>query len=158
MIADIGAGSGYLTFRLQPVVPEGRVLAVDIQPEMLEAIEAKRLDLGVDNVETVLGTVTDPSLADESVDAALMVDAYHEFSHPREMMEGVVRALVPGGLVYLVEYRAEDPDSPISPLHKMTAKQARREMEAVGLELVENREGLPRQHVLVFRKPPHVGQ
>jgi hypothetical protein len=81
-----------------------------------------------------------------------MVDAYHEFSHPREMMQGIVRALVPGGLVYLVEYRAEDPDVPMLPLHKMSVKQARREMAAVGLEFVENRKGLPWQHLLVFRK------
>jgi ubiquinone/menaquinone biosynthesis C-methylase UbiE len=152
VIADIGAGSGYFTFRIQPEVPRGKVLAVDIQPEMLESIEAKRDELGVTNVETVLGTVTDPNLSEGSIDAALMVDAYHEFSHPREMMEGIVRALVPGGLVFLVEYRAEDPDVPMLPLHKMTVKQARREMAAVGLEFVENRKGLPWQHVLVFRK------
>jgi SAM-dependent methyltransferase len=151
-IADIGAGSGYLTFRIQPLVPQGRVVAVDIQPEMLERVESRSKELGVSNVETVLGTETDPNLPDSSIDAALMVDAYHEFSHPREMMEAIVRALVPGGLVFLVEYRAEDPDVPMYPLHKMTVKQARREMAAVGLEFVENRAGLPWQHVLVFRK------
>ena len=153
IIADVGAGSGYLTFRLQREVPRGKVLAVDIQPEMLAAVEVRKAELGVENVETVLGTETDPGLLNGSIDAALMVDAYHEFSHPREMMEGIVRALVPGGRVYLVEYRAEDPDVPMLPLHKMTEAQARREMAAVGLEFVENRAGLPWQHVLVFRKP-----
>jgi SAM-dependent methyltransferase len=152
VIADIGAGSGYLTFRIQPRVPLGKVVAVDIQQEMLATVEARRDELGVTNVETVLGTVTDPNLPDGSIDAALMVDAYHEFSHPREMMEGIVRALVPGGRVYLVEYRAEDPDVPMLPLHKMSERQARREMAAVGLEFVENRNGLPWQHILVFRK------
>jgi SAM-dependent methyltransferase len=152
VIADIGAGSGYLTFRLQRVVPRGKVIAVDIQPEMLAAVADKREELGVSNVETVLGGVTDPGLPAGSIDGALMVDAYHEFSHPREMMEGIVRALRPGGRVYLVEYRAEDPEVPMLPLHKMTERQARREMAAVGLEFVENRKGLPWQHVLVFEK------
>jgi ubiquinone/menaquinone biosynthesis C-methylase UbiE len=152
VIADIGAGSGYLTFRIQPRVLRGKVVAVDIQPEMLANVEAKRDELGISNVETVLGTEGDPNLPDRSIDAALMVDAYHEFSHPREMMEGIVRALVPGGRVYLVEYRAEDPHVPMLPLHKMSEKQARLEMAAVGLEFVENKEGLPWQHILVFRK------
>jgi SAM-dependent methyltransferase len=152
VIADVGAGSGYLTFRIQEEVPRGKVIAVDIQPEMLAAVEAERERLGVSNVETVLGTVSDPNLPEASIDAALMVDAYHEFSHPREMMQCIVRALVPGGLVYLVEYRAEDPDVPMLPLHKMSVKQARREMAAVGLEFVESRKGLPWQHLLVFRK------
>ena len=126
--------------------------AVDIQPEMLFAVEEKRDAAGFDNVETLLGDVSDPRLPEASVDAVLMVDAYHEFSHPREMMEGIVRGLVPGGLVYLVEYREEDPDVPMLPLHKMSEAQARKEMEAVGLEFVENRSGLPWQHLLVFRK------
>ena len=152
VIADIGAGSGYLTFRIQPKVPRGKVVAVDIQPEMLASVEAKRAELGMRNVETVLGTETDPKLPDASIDAAIMVDAYHEFSHPREMMQAIVRALVPGGRVYLIEYRAEDPEVPMLPLHKMTEAQAKLEMAAVGLEFVENRKGLPWQHVLVFRK------
>ena len=153
VIADIGAGSGYLTFRLQPRVPQGKVLAVDIQQEMLEALESRREALGAQNVETVLGTVTNPGLAPESIDAAIMVDAYHEFSHPREMIEAIIRALRPAGQIYLIEYRAEDPDVPMLPLHKMSEKQARLEMAAVGLEFVENREGLPWQHILIFRKP-----
>ena len=152
VIADVGAGSGYITFRLQPEVPQGRVVAVDIQPEMLAAIEAREEELGVENVETVLGTVEDPRLPPSSIDGAILVDAYHEFSHPREMMEGIVRALRPGGRVYLVEYRGEDPEVPMLRLHKMTEAQARREMAAVGLELEENREGLPWQHLMVFRR------
>jgi SAM-dependent methyltransferase len=152
VIADIGAGSGYFTLRLAAVVPEGKVVAVDIQPEMLEAIKVRRKKRGVGNVETVLGTITDPKLAEGSIDAALLVDAYHEFSHPKEMAEGIVRALAPGGRLYLVEYRAEDPDVPMAPLHKMTEKQARLEMEAAGLTFVENLDGLPWQHLLVFEK------
>lgn len=152
VVADVGAGSGYFSFRLSRLVPRGRVLAVDVQPEMLTVIRKRSRELGVDNVEPVLGLIDDPNLPAATVDVALMVDAYHEFSHPREMMEGLVEALVPGGRVFLVEYRGEDPNIPILPLHKMTVRQARRELEAVGLVFVENRTGLPVQHVMVFRK------
>ncbi len=154
VIADIGAGSGYFTFRLCREVPQGQVLAVDIQQEMLDFIENKKSrKKGADNVRTVLGSITDPNLEPASVDAVLMVDAYHEFSHPREMMAGIVRGLRPGGKVYLVEYRAEDPDVPMLPLHKMTEAQARKEMAAAGLRFEENRDVLPWQHLMVFVKP-----
>jgi len=155
VVADIGAGTGYFTFRIAPKVPEGRVFAVDIQPEMLDIVRSTMEKQGIDNVTPVRGTVTDPNLPSDSVDAALMVDAYHEFSHPREMMLNLKDALVPGGRVYLVEYRKEDPSIPIKPLHKMTEAQARKELEAVGFEWVMTQEMLPRQHVLVFRKPPN---
>ena len=153
VVADIGAGSGYFTFRIAPRVPRGKVLAVDIQPEMLKVIEERREALGAANVETIQGSEMHPRLPAGEVDAALMVDAYHEFSHPREMMTALYQALAPGGRVFLVEYRAEDPDVPIKPLHKMTEGQARRELEAVGLRFVENRPVLPQQHFLIFEKP-----
>lgn len=157
VIADIGAGSGYLTFRLSPRVPRGKVLAVDIQKEMLREIERRAGERGVTNVETVLGSVTDPNLPDGTVDAVLLVDTYHEFSHPREMMEAIYRDLRPGGRVFLVEYRAEDPDVPMLELHKMTVKQARREVQAVGFEWVVNRAALPWQHLMIFRRPVDAG-
>jgi ubiquinone/menaquinone biosynthesis C-methylase UbiE len=153
VVADIGAGTGYFTFRVAPRVPQGRVFAVDIQPEMLDIVRSTIDEEGIDNVTPVRGTVTDPNLPSDSVDTALMVDAYHEFSHPREMMLNLKDALVPGGRVYLVEYRKEDPSIPIKPLHKMTEAQARKELEAVGFKWVTTQEMLPRQHVLVFRKP-----
>ena len=153
VVADIGAGSGYFTFRIAPLVPRGRVIAVDVQPEMLEILDRRRRDGGFGNVETVLGSERDPRLPPETVDAALLVDAYHEFSYPREMMTALVAALRSGGRVFLVEYRAEDPTVPIKPLHKMSERQARRELEAVGLRFVENRDMLPQQHFLVFEKP-----
>ena len=152
-VADIGAGTGYFTFRIAPKVPDGRVFAVDIQPEMLDFLDKREADLGLDNVEPVLGDIDDPKLPADSVDLALMVDAYHEFSHPREMMEGIVVALKPGGRVALVEYRGEDPDVAIKPLHKMTEAQAIREMSAIGLEHVETLDVLPTQHLMLFRKP-----
>jgi transglutaminase-like putative cysteine protease/ubiquinone/menaquinone biosynthesis C-methylase UbiE len=152
VVADIGAGTGYMSFRMAKKVPDGKVLAVDIQQEMLDLLSAKSKELGVKNVEPVLGRIDDPKLPAGSVDAALFVDAYHEFSHPREMMEAVVRALKPGGRVVLVEYRAEDPNVPIKSLHKMTEAQAKREMAAVGLAHVETKHMLPWQHLMIFRK------
>jgi FkbM family methyltransferase len=153
VVADIGAGTGYFTFRIAPNVPNGRVFAVDIQPEMLQRIRARMEDEGRTNVTPVEGTIQDPRLPPDTLDAALMVDAYHEFSHPREMMTALVRSLKPGGRIYLVEYRKEDPSVPIKPLHKMSEAQARREMQAVGLEWVETLDMLPQQHFLIFEKP-----
>ncbi len=152
VVADIGAGSGYFTFRMAPLVPQGKVLAVDIQPEMLELMNQQKKEAGIANVETVLGDITTPKLPAGTVDLALLVDAYHEFSHPYEMMQHLVKALKPGGRIALVEYRAEDPSVPIRPRHKMTEAQARKEMAAIGLEFVENKKVLPQQHLLIFRK------
>lgn len=153
VVADLGAGTGYFSLPIAARVPEGRVLAVDIQPEMLDIVRRRTLAAGIRNVEPVLATATDPGLPPDSVDLVLMVDAYHEFSHPLEVMTGVVSALRSGGQVVLIEYRAEDPRVPILPLHKMSEAQVRREMAAVGLEWVETRDFLPQQHFLLFRKP-----
>ena len=152
VVADIGAGTGYFTFRLADRVPSGRVYAVDIQTEMLDIIRKRMQRRGVDNVVPVLGDTDDPSLPKGVIDAVLLVDAYHEFDHPYEMMRGIVRSLNADGRVYLIEYRGEDPTIPIKPLHKMTQQQAIREMHAVGMEWVETREFLPTQHFMVFRK------
>ena len=155
VIADIGAGSGYYTFRLAPLVPKGRVIAVDIQPEMITFLETKEKKLGLTNVEAHLGEIDDTKLKPNSINAALMVDAYHEFSHPREMMESLFKALKPGGRIILLEYRAEDPTVPIKPLHKMTEAQSRKEMEIVGLKWKStDSKLLPWQHLMIFEKPP----
>ena len=153
VIADIGAGSGYYSFRIARLIPEGEVIAVDIQPEMIAHLEMTAAEKGIDNVRPHLGTIEDVSLDPESIDAAIMVDAYHEFSHPAEMMLSIREALRPGGQVILLEFRAEDESVPISRLHKMSEEQVRKEMEAVGLEFVVNHDFLPWQHFLVFRKP-----
>ncbi|ACK73039.1 Methyltransferase type 11 [Gloeothece citriformis PCC 7424] len=152
VVADVGAGTGYFSFRIAPVV--SKVLAVDIQPEMLEAIDFLKTENHIYNVETVLGTEINPNLPADSIDLALMVDAYHEFEYPREMMEGIVKALKPGGRVALVEYRRENPLIPIKALHKMTQKQAKKEMASVGLIWQETGESLPQQHLMLFQKPP----
>lgn len=152
VVADIGAGTGYFTFRISPLVPDGKVMAVDIQQEMLDIIEARAKE-SADNVVPVLGTVADTRLPGESVDLVLLVDAYHEFSHPREMGQSMVRALRPGGRIALVEYRAEDPTVAIKPLHKMSEAQAIKEMEALGLRWLETRGSLPQQHLMFFVKP-----
>jgi len=152
VIADIGAGTGYFSFRIAPRVPDGRVLAVDIQSEMIALLTRRAQRLGIPNVEPVLGTIDDPRLPEASVDAVLMVDAYHEFSHPFEMMQRIYDGLRPGGRVYLVEYRGEDEAIPIKPLHKMTEAQAKAEMANVGLIWEKTLQVLPTQHLMVFRK------
>jgi ubiquinone/menaquinone biosynthesis C-methylase UbiE len=152
VVADIGAGTGYFSFRIAPLVPQGKVLAEDIQPEMLDVVRNRSTAQGIKNIEPVLGTTADVKLPQNSLDVVLLVDAYHEFDHPREMMQSIVRALKPGGRVVQVEYRGEDPAVPIKPLHKMTEAQAKREMAAAGLVYVETKNALPRQHILIFRK------
>ena len=149
----LGAGTGYFSFRMARQVPEGKVYAVDIQPEMLDAIAFLKEEKNITNVETVLGKEDQPNLPPESIDLALMVDAYHEFAYPREMMEGIVKALKPGGRVVLLEYRKENPMIMIKPLHKMSQKQVKKELKALGLKWQETKEFLPEQHFLVFSKP-----
>lgn len=153
VVADIGAGSGYFSFRIAAKVPDGRVLAVDIQQEMLDLIDQQQAQRGVSNIEGVLGEIDDPKLPAESIDAAIMVDAYHEFSHPFEMMAGITQALRPGGRVFLLEYRGEDPDVPIRPLHKMTEEQVVKELSIFGLEWTDTLDFLPWQHMMIFTKP-----
>ncbi|MCY7349881.1 MAG: class I SAM-dependent methyltransferase [Cytophagaceae bacterium] len=149
-VADIGAGTGYFTFRMAPKVPQGKVLAVDIQPEMLGFIRQSMSQRKVTNVQPVLGTIEDPRLPPNSVDVVLLVDAYHEFSHPREMIQRIATALRPGGRVVLVEYRLEDPNVPIKELHKMSLAQAEKEMQIAGLRRIKLSEELPQQHVMEF--------
>lgn len=152
VVADIGAGTGYFSFRLAQQVPQGKVLAVDIQPEMLEIINFLKQENQINNVEPVLGSETDPHLPDHSVDLALMVDAYHEFAFPKEMMQALIKALKPGGQVVLVEYRGENPFLPIKRLHKMSQRQIKKEMHAVGLSWQTTENFLSQQHLMVFKK------
>lgn len=153
VVADIGAGTGYLSFRISPRVSEGRVLAVDIQPEMLDMLEFFKEANQAENVEPILGEPADPNLPQNAVDWVILVDAYHEFEYPYEMMTAIWDALKPGGKVALVEYRGEDWLLPIKRLHKMTERQARQEMDFVGLEWQDTLDFLPQQHLMIFRKP-----
>ncbi len=152
VVADIGAGTGYFATRIAALVPQGRVLAVDIQPEMLAMLQQRLADQAIENVEPVLGQADDPNLLPDSIDLALMVDAYHEFAYPREMMQGIVAALKPGGRVVLAEYRAENPMVMIKRLHKMSEAQVKREMAAAGLTWLKTDDSLPQQHLLFFQK------
>ena len=153
VLADIGAGSGYYSFRIARKLPSGKVVAVDIQPEMLDFLKAESVKQGVTNVQPHLGSIDDVKLPPASIDAALMVDAYHEFDHPVEMLASLRLALKPKGRIYVLEYRAEDDNVPIKPHHKMTEAQARKEFEAAGFRFVVNKPDLPWQHLLVFEKP-----
>ncbi len=152
IVADIGAGTGYFSFRISPLVSQGKVLAVDIQPEMIDILEFLKKENKIENVQTILGTETNPNLPEYTVDLALMVDAYHEFAYPREMIEGIIQGLKVGGRVVLVEYRKENPLIMIKPLHKMTEAQVKKEMQALGLVWRETKDILPQQHLMIFEK------
>ena len=151
VVADLGAGSGFFTFRIAPKVGKtGKVLAVDIQDEMLKIIRQRAIALKVTNVKEVKGSETDPKLPVSSVDIVLMVDVYHELTYPFEVMTKVREALKPGGRVVFVEYRREDPKVPIKGVHKMSLNQLKKEMSAVGLAHLQTVETLPYQHIVIF--------
>ncbi|MGL6096486.1 MAG: class I SAM-dependent methyltransferase [Fimbriiglobus sp.] len=154
VVADVGAGSGYHAFLMSPLVGDtGKVLAVDIQPEMLALVKANAKKRGITNVGPVEGTETDPKLPAAGVDLILMVDVYHELSHPYEMTENLVAALKPGGRLVFVEFRLEDPKVPIKLVHKMTERQIIKEMaEFPELEHTKTVNTLPWQHVAIFTK------
>ena len=152
IIADIGAGSGYHAFRIAPLAKKGLVYAVDIQTEMLMTIEKNKEFSKIKNIETILGTEKSVQLPKNSVDKILMVDVYHEFSFPVEMITSIKNALKPNGQLFLIEYRGEDPLVPIKTIHKMTEKQALKEMESAGFKLKENIDNLPWQHCMIFVK------
>ena len=151
-VADLGAGTGYFSFPMAVKLTSGKVLAVDIEPEMLKLIERRKIADSVNNIDTVVANERSPNIPNASVDVVLLVDAYHEFSYPREVMDGVVKGLKPGGRVVLVEYRGEDSSVAIKPLHKMTQRQVKKEMSAVGLQWLRTDDYLPQQHVMVFSK------
>lgn len=154
VVADVGAGSGYFSFRLAKAVGEkGKVLAVDIQPEMLDLIRERAKAKKINNIELVLGKEKDPQLKTDSVDLILMVDVYHEFEYPFEMTEAMVRSLKPGGRLAFVEYRKEDPQVWIKLVHKMTETQVRKEMAVHNLRWLKTYDMLPQQHIIVFEKP-----
>ncbi len=152
-VADIGAGSGYLSFMMaKKVGSTGTVYAEDIQPEMLEIVRKKAKQIGVIAVKPWLGTTTDPKLPPKSIDLMIMVDVYHEFDKPFEMVSNMVPALKKGGRLVFVEYRKEDPTVPIKELHKMAVAQVKKEMGMFPLSYLETNEVLPRQHIIIFTR------
>ena len=153
VVADIGAGSGYMTVRMAKIVgPEGKVYANDIQLGMLDLLRKNVEKAKLTNVVPVLGTVEDPRLPPGTIDLALMVDVYHEFSQPQAMLQKIRESLKPDGQLVLLEYRAEDPRVPIRPEHKMTRDQVKLEIEHEGFTLQTVNEELPRQHLFVFTR------
>ena len=152
VVADIGAGSGYYTFRIAEVVPEGKVYAVEIQEEAIKYLKARSKELGFDNVETIRGSERSPNLPSNSIDLAIMVDVYHELLYPQEVLQEIKKSLKPDGKLLLIEYRGEDPKVNIKPLHKMTVEQVTKELEANGYKLTLNGQFMNIQHFLVFEK------
>ena len=153
VVADIGAGVGYFSWRMaERVSPTGKVYANDIQPRMLEMLKKNVAARGLNNVILVLGTDDDPRLPAGAIDMALLVDVYHEFSHPRQMLARIRESLKPSGRMILLEYRKEDPSVPIRPEHKMSVQEVRAEIEPEGFKFEKSLETLPRQHILIFRR------
>jgi ubiquinone/menaquinone biosynthesis C-methylase UbiE len=153
-VADVGAGAGYHSIRLaRRVGNKGTVLATDIQPEMIRMLQENARNAGVGNIKSIRATQSDPKLPESKVDLILMVDVYHECSDPETILQGLLKALKPRGRLVLVEFRAEDPDVPIRPEHKMTLDQVRREVEPQGFVFQQSLEFLPWQHIIIFEKP-----
>ncbi len=154
VVADIGCGSGYVSRKIaKKIGAKGIVYGVEIQQEMLDLLAKRMAMFRIDNVKGVMGTITDPKLPAESCDTMILVDVYHEFDHPYEMLRGMIAGLKPGGRIVFVEFRGEDPNVPIKTIHKMTEAQVRKEMALhAELEFVENIGTLPIQHLLIFRK------
>lgn len=153
VVADIGSGTGFFTFRIAGLVPSGRVYAVDVQEALVDTIRVRADRQGLRNVTAVLGREDDPALPAERLDLALIVSSYHEFSYPREMLVALRGALKPGGRLVIVEYRAEDATIPIADLHRMSEAQIIREGEAAGYEFRQRIDVLPQQHIVVFQRP-----
>jgi len=152
-IADVGAGVGYFSLRLaKRVGSTGRVLAVDVQPAMLNLLKKNAEREELHNIDLILGTSTNPHLPENSVNLALLMDVYHEFEYPEEMIREIRISLKDDGRLVLVEYRGEDPQVPIKPEHKMTVSQVLYEIEPMGFRLEKNLEFLPWQHILIFIK------
>ena len=153
VVCDLGCGNGFYTLLMAPqVAPQGKVLAVDIQQEMLHLLKLRSEAEGIDNVEPILGSIVDPKLPAGVVDLILLVDVYHEFSHPEQMLAALRQSLAPGGLIALLEYREEDRSVPIKPLHKMSKKQIMKEYRGNGFKLAKQFDGLPWQHMMFFEK------
>lgn len=155
IVADIGAGTGYMSLRLaKRVGPTGKVYSNDIQPEMLKRLRKNADSAKLHNIETVLGTEVDPKLPAGQMDLVLLVDVYHEFSSPQKMLRKIRETLKPDGRLVLLEYRKEDPSIPIRPEHKMAVAEVKKELEAEGFRLSQTLEPLPVQHILIFKKAP----
>ena len=154
-VCDMGCGNGFYTLRVaEKVAPDGRVLAVEIQPEMLTLLRERASKAKIKNIKPILGTLVDPQLEAGSCDLILCVDVYHEFSHPEHMLRAMRKALKPTGRLVLVEFRMEDPKVPIKTEHKMSKEQILKELPPNGFKLVEQFDKLPWQHVMFFQRDP----
>lgn len=152
VVADIGAGTGFYTFKVAQKVPKGKIYAVELQDAFVAELKKRSQELGLSNVEVVKGGTGSINVPDASLDLAFMVDVYHELENPQEMLQAIHRALKPDGKLLLLEYRAEDPNLAIRELHKMTAVQVKKELEANGFRLFKREDSLPIQHFLMFEK------
>ena len=153
VVCDLGAGSGYYTTRMaKKVGAQGKVYAVDIQPGMLQLLEKRLKQEGIKNVQTILGTENDPKLPDGSLDVLILVDVYHEFAQPQQMLRKISQAMKDDGRLVLLEFRKEDPKVPIRLEHKMSVDEVKQELQAEGFEIAGIKEHLPWQHMIILKK------
>ncbi len=153
IVADIGAGTGYYTFKVAKLVPKGKVYAVEVQKEYIDYLDKRIKKLKITNVATVKGTELSPNLPTSKIDLAFLVDVYHEFDFPHEMLQSIKNSLKPGGRLLLMEYKQEDPSVPIKALHKMSLKQVDLELRANGFIKEKIEDFLPWQHLILYKKP-----
>lgn len=157
VVCDLGCGNGYHTLPMaHAVAPDGKVYGSDVQPEMLKMLEDRAKASGVINIVPVLGLYHDAKLPENTFDLILLVDVYHEFSHPVQMLAGIRKALKPDGKVVFVEFRSEDDSVPIKPEHKMTKAQLTKELMTNGFKLTGEFDGLPWQHMMWYGKGENI--
>lgn len=156
-IADVGAGSGFFTFRLSPRVgPNGRVIAEDVDRSALARLRATAQRRGLRNIETILGETDDPRLPERSLDGVLIVNAYHEMYEHEAMLAGIRRALRPGGRLVILDMPRDSALSRAAQMaqHGLTIGIAARDLVAAGFKIVTRdpdfiRSGRNRQWMIV---------
>jgi len=149
VVADIGAGTGYFSTRLANMLQDGRVYAVDIEPDMVQYLAERAKKEGRANMIAVTGAADSPRLP-AKVDLVLLVDVYHHVEKRERYFRGLRKSLNSGGRVAIIDFRLDSPDGPPREA-RIAPDQVKAEMKKAGYVLVSEHAFLPRQYFLVFR-------